>query len=120
MTPVKQPVAGYDDLKTKDVIASLKGHSQVELAAIDSYEQANQAREHVFHKLRWLRQDEPIPGYDALAPDELSAALEQADASALKRIRGYERKFGARREVLEQVDRLHRERRAPLASRDSG
>ena len=35
-----------------------------------------------------------------------------------ERVRGYERKFRARREVLD-VDLLHRERRAPLASRDA-
>jgi len=119
MSTVKEPVVGYDDLNTKDVVASLTSHSQVELAKIEDYEETNQAREGVFNKLRWLRQDEPLPGYDALSPDEIAAALDKADLAALKRVRGYERKFGARREVLEQVDRLHRERRIPLVSRDS-
>jgi hypothetical protein len=73
----------------------------------------------VFDKLRWLRQDEPLPGYDALTSGEVLAALEEADVAAIKRVRGYERKFRARREVLDEVDRLHRERRAPLVSRDS-
>jgi len=119
MTATKEPVPGYDDLKTKDVIASLKERTQVELASIDSYEQDNQAREGVFAKLRWLRQDEPIPGYDTFSSDEMSKALEAADLAALKRVRGYERKFRARREVLDEVDRFHRERRVPLVSRDS-
>ena len=119
MTPVSEPVPGYDDLKTRDVIKSLKTHSQADLTKIDAYERANQAREHVFHKLRWLRQDEPVPGYDEMTPDELTVALKKADAPALKRIRGYERTFAARREVLEEVERLHRERRTPLVSRDS-
>ena len=39
--------------------------------------------------------------------------------AAIKRVRGYERKFHARREVLNEVDRLHQKRRAPIASRDS-
>ena len=119
MTNVKEPVAGYDSLKTKEVIASLSDHSQVELAKIESYERAHQDRVSVFDKLRWLRHDEPLPGYDALSSREVLAALDKADVSTLKRVRGYERKFRARREVLEEVDRLHRERRAPLASRDS-
>jgi hypothetical protein len=34
-------------------------------------------------------------------------------------VRGYERKFGARREVLDEVTRLHQERRVPLVSRDA-
>ena len=114
-----EPVSGYDKLKTKEVIASLSSRSQVELAEIESYEHTHQDRVSVFDKLRWLRQDEPLPGYDAFSSDELLAALDKADIAAIKRVRGYERKFRARREVLEEVDRLHRERRAPLASRDS-
>jgi hypothetical protein len=115
---IKEPVAGYDSLKEKEVIASLSKRSQVELADIQTYEHTHQNRVSVFDKLRWLRQDEPIPGYDAMSSDEVVAALEKADLAGLKRVRGYERKFRARREVLEEVDRLHRERRVPLVSRD--
>ena len=114
-----EPVSGYDSLKTKEVIASLSSHSQVELAEIERYERTHQDRPNVFDKLRWLRQDEPLPGYDALSSDEVLAALEAADVDAIKRVRGYERKFRARREVLEDVDRLHRERRPPRVSRDA-
>jgi hypothetical protein len=117
--PVNEPVAGYDSLKTQQVVASLSSRSQVELAGIESYERAHQNRLRVLDKLRWLRQDEPLPGYDALSSDELLAALDKADLAAIKRVRGYERKFHARREVLDEVDRLHRERRVPLVSRDS-
>ena len=120
MTTVKEPVAGYADLKPNEVVASLSSRSQVELAKIDSYEQAHEGRVAVFNKLRWLRQDEPIPRYDALSTEEIVAALNKADISAIKRVRGYERKFGSRREVLEEVDRLHQELRTPLVSRDSG
>lgn len=119
MTTVEEPVTGYEKLKTKEVIASLSGHSQVELTKIESYERTHQDRASVFDKLRWLRQVEPFPGYDALNVDEVMAALDDADLSTLKRVRGYERKFGARRDVLDEVDRLHRERRVPLVSRDS-
>ena len=116
---VNEPVPGYDSLKTKQVIASLSDRSQVELAEIESYEHTHQDRVSVFDKLRWLRQDEPLPGYDSLSSEEVVAALEGADLAALKRVRGYERKFHARREVLDEVDRLHRERRVPLVSRDA-
>jgi len=114
-----EPVPGYDRLKTKELIASLSNRSQVELAEIETYERTHEDRVSVFDKLRWLRQDEPLPGYDALSSDKVVVALEGADIEAIKRVRGYERKFRARREILEEVDRLHRERRAPLASRDS-
>ncbi len=101
------------------MVTSLSGRSQVELAEIESYEHTHQDRVSVFDKLRWLRQDEPLPGYHALSSDEVLAALDEADIAAIKRVRGYERKFHARREVLHEVDRLHRDPRAPLASRDS-
>ena len=120
MTTVKEPVAGYDKLSTKDLIASLSGHSQVELAKIEAHERENENRVPVFDKLRWLRQKEPLPGYDALSVDEVVAALQKADLAVLKRVRGYERKFNARKDVLMEVDRLHQERRVPLVSRDSG
>jgi hypothetical protein len=59
-----------------------------------------------------------MPGYDALSVDEVAAALEDADVSTIKRVRGYERKFRARRAVLDEVTRLHQDRRGPLTSRD--
>jgi hypothetical protein len=114
-----EPFAGYDKLKAKEVVASLSSHSQVELAKIDSYEHSHQERRVVFDKLRWMRQDEPLPGYDALSLEEIAAALDKADVSTIKRIRGYERKFRARRGVLDEVTRLHTERRVPLVSRDA-
>jgi hypothetical protein len=119
MTSVKEPIADYDSLSTKDLIASLSSRSQVELTEIEAHERENQNRVPVFDKLRWLRQDEPIPGYDALDVDGVVAALDKADLATLKRVRGYERKFGARKDVLKEVDRLHQERRVPLVSRDA-
>jgi hypothetical protein len=116
---VNEPVSGYDSLKTKEVIASLSSRSQVELAEIESYEHTHQNRLSVFDKLRWLRQVEPLAGYDSLSSGEVLAALGGADLAGLKRVRGYERKFHARREILDEVDRLHRERRVPLVSRDA-
>jgi hypothetical protein len=114
-----EPVSGYDGLKTKEVVASLSSHSQVELAEIEGYERAHENRRVVFDKLRWLRQDEPLPGYDALSSEQVVAALEKADLATIKRVRGYERKFAARRVVLDEVTRLHGERRLPLVSRDA-
>ena len=114
-----EPFAGYDKLKTKELLAALSSHSQVELAEVASYEHAHEDRHVVFDKLRWLRQDEPLPGYDAMSADEVAAALQKADLLEIKRVRGYERKFHARRGVLDEVDRLYQERRVPLVSRDS-
>jgi hypothetical protein len=115
---MNEPFAGYDKLKDKEVVASLSDHSQVELAEVESYERSHQDRHVVFDKLRWMRQDEPLPGYDALDVDGVIAALDKADVDTIKRVRGYERKFGTRRDVLDEVARLHRERRAPHVSRN--
>jgi hypothetical protein len=114
-----EPVSGYNGLKTKEVVASLASHSQVELGEIERYERDHENRRVVFDKLRWLRQDEPLPGYDAFSSEEVVAALEKAELATIKRVRGYERKFAARRVVLDEVTRLHGERRIPLVSRDS-
>lgn len=119
MTAVEEPVAGYDKLKTKEIVASLSSRTQVELAKIDSYEGEHEAREKVLDKLRWMRQSEPLPGYDKLDVDQVVAALGSVDLATLKRVRSYERKFGGRRDVLEEVARLHGEQRVPLVSRDS-
>ena len=119
MTTLKEPVAGYGKLKTNEVVASLSSHSQVELAKIESYERHHDERVPVIDKLRFMRQDEPLPGYDALSIDQVVAALDSANVATLKQVRGYERKFGARKDVLDEVARLHAERQVPLASRDS-
>lgn len=123
----KEPVAGhdglntkdYDGLNTKEVVASLPKRPQVELTEIESHERSHEDRTAVFNKLRYLRQKEPFKGYDALSTDKVLAALKTADLAMIKRVRGYERKFGARREVLEEVTRMHGELRVPLVSRDA-
>lgn len=106
------PFAGYERLHAKEVAASLSEHSQTELAVVESYERANQNRQPVLDKLRFMRQPEPLPGYDDLSPAEIVALLGEADLSTIKRIRGYERKFGNRREVMDEVVRAHGRRRA--------
>jgi hypothetical protein len=44
------------------------------MAVVETYERAHGQRVPVLRKLRYLRCDEPA-GYDALSPDEVSAAL---------------------------------------------
>jgi hypothetical protein len=106
------PFAGYDRLDDRQVIDGLSGHSQVELEAVESYERSHQGREAVLNKLRYMRGREPLPGYDALSVEEILAALREADLATIKKVRGYERKFGNRSQVSEEVSRVHRARRA--------
>jgi hypothetical protein len=106
------PFAGYDRLDHRQVVRGLRDHSQIELDAVESYERSHKDREPVLDKLRYMRGREPLPGYDALSVKEILTALEEADLATIKKVRGYERKFGNRRDVLEEVVRVHHRRQA--------
>ena len=105
------PFAGFDRLNDRQVMDGLSDHSQVELEAADSYERSHKNRLPVLDKLRYMRGREPLPGYDALSVEEIVAALKEADQTTIKKVRGYERKFANRPDVLEEVVRLHHHRR---------
>lgn len=66
----------------------------------------------MLNKLRYMRGSEPFEGYDALSTEEILASLRNADLATIKGVRGYERKFANRPRVLDEVARVHRERRA--------
>jgi hypothetical protein len=105
-------IAGYGRLADKEVIARLPRLSQEELTAVETYERAHDDRPVVLHKLRYLRGDEPVPGYDDLAPEDVPAALAGADLVTLDLVRSYEQRLRGRERVLGDVERLRRERRA--------
>jgi hypothetical protein len=105
------PFAGYDRLDARRVNEGLSDHSQVELGNVESYERSHKGREAVLNKLRYLRGSEPFPGYDAMSIEEILAALTEADMATIKKVRGYERKFANRSRVLDEVVRVHRQRR---------
>jgi hypothetical protein len=106
------PFAGYDRLGDRQVIDGLCDHSQVELEAVDTYERSHKDRKPVLDKLRYMRGREPLPGYDAFSVEEIVTALEEADLATIKKVRGYERKFANRSQVLEAVVRTHHRRQA--------
>ena len=105
-------IAGYARLGDKDVIARLPRLTQKELTAVDTYERAHGDRPVVLHKLRYLRGDEPVAGYDDLAPEDVPAALADADLVPLDLVRSYEQRLRARDRVLGDVEHLRQERRA--------
>jgi hypothetical protein len=110
------PIPGYDRITDKHVVAELSNHSQAELGAIETYERSHKDRPAVFNKLRYLRGQEPLHGYDALGVKEILAGLEGADTGTLQRTRVYERKFQRRPDVLEQIATTLREQR-PASTR---
>jgi hypothetical protein len=107
----RQPIAGYDRLKTDRVTEDLHRHSQTELASIEDYERSHQDRQEVLDKLRYLRGNEPLPEYDALDAKEISTALEGADLETLTLVREYEMKFHHREDVLDELARIRRQRK---------
>lgn len=109
---VPLPFAGYDRLDDRQVMEGLSDHSQIELEAVESFERSHKNRVPVLDKLRYMRGSEPLPGYDALSVEEILTALEDADMATIKKVRGYERKFANRPDVLEEVVRVHHRRLA--------
>jgi len=103
------PFSGYERLDVRQVINSLSDHSQAELEGVESYERSHESRKPVLDKLHYMRGSEPLPGYDALTRAEVVTALGKADPVTIKKVRGYERKFANRTDVMEEVVRaLHR------------
>jgi len=98
-----QPIPGYDRFSDRDLIAELSKHSQAELTVVDTYERSHKGRQAVFHKLRYLRGQEPLNGYDGLSTEAIVSGLEGANVETLHRTRVYERKFRRRPNVLEEV-----------------
>ena len=100
------PLPRYDKLDESQIRARLEGLTQADLAAIETYERAHLDRREVLDKLRYLRMSEPLPGYDGLAPAQISEALAGADAQTVKAVRDYERKFAHRPEVMDEAARV--------------
>jgi len=100
------PISGYDRLKAKEVAEQLSQLSQIELAAVEAYERAHEARPVVLDKLRYMRGSEPLPGYDALTSEQIATALVGADAETVKAVRDYEHKFQHRQSVLDEAARV--------------
>jgi len=99
------PIPGYDELDGKQVNERLSQLTQVELAAVETYERAHEDRPVVLDKLRYMQGTEPLPGYDALTPEQIAEALAGADAETVRAVRDYERKFRHRQSVMEAAAR---------------
>ena len=100
------PIDGYDQLSDKEVADRLSQLSQVELAEVETYERAHGNRTAVLDKLRYMRDTEPLPGYDTLTTEQIAEALADADAETVKAVRDYERKFQHRQSVLGEAARV--------------
>lgn len=100
------PIPGYDDLDHREVGLKMPELSQVELAAVESYERSHESRPEVLAKLRYMLTTEPLSDYDTLSTEQVAEGLANADAKTVKAVRSYERKFADRREVLDEAKRV--------------
>ena len=96
-------IPGYAKLNERQAIAALGPLNQAELTAIERFERTHRGRVPVLDKLRYLREPEPLPDYDALEPSAIGAALAGGDADRVNAVRDYERKHQNRPTVNTEV-----------------
>ena len=104
--PDSFPIDRYDRLDAKTISLKLSSLSQEQLAVVEERERAHENRAPVLDKLRYLREDEPLEGYDRLDSGAVKQALGGSDAATIRSVRDYERKFAHRPEVLAETARL--------------
>ena len=110
----------YAKLNERQAVAELARLNQAELTAIDQFERAHRDREGVLNKLRYLREQEPLPGYDTLEAGAVAEALAGADTDTVKAVREYERKHQNRPTVIAEIARsIHLSRDRADASADA-
>jgi hypothetical protein len=106
MTVDEQPIAGFDQLDDIEVSAKLSDLSQVELKAVEEYERSHSQRQVVLDKLRYMRTNEPLPGYDGLSPEQIADVLGDSNSETVRNVRDYERKFRRRGQVMDETARV--------------
>ena len=98
-------IASYDSLSADEVQGKLAELSQIDLAKVNAYERKNQNRSTITSRIDSLQGDEPWPGYDELAVEEVRAVLSEGDDTRIKDVRSYERKHKNRAGVLQATER---------------
>ena len=98
-------IARYDSLSADEVQDKLAELSQIDLAKVNAYERKHQNRSTVTSRIDSLQGDEPWPGYDELAVEEVRAVLSEGDDTRNKAVRSYERKHKNRAGVLQATER---------------
>ena len=115
-----EPFPGYDRTDELELIDGLHLHTQTELEAVEAYERSHRSRTRVLNKVHYLRQSEPIEGYDDFTIEEIAAALDAADLQTIKNIRAYERKFHNRPAVQRIVEEARRREDDRLRAHSGG
>lgn len=100
------PIASYNSLTASEVLSELRGLTQTDLAKVYKYEKANENRSTILDAIDSKLQLLPIPTYDALTVDEITARLDGMSESDLKTLRRYEADTKNRTTVIEKIDAL--------------
>jgi ferritin-like metal-binding protein YciE len=98
-------ISNYHSLSADEIQDKLAELSQIELAKVNAYERKNQNRSTITSRIDSLQGDEPWPGYDELAVEEVRAVLSEGDDTRVKAARSYERKHKNRAGVLQATER---------------
>lgn len=99
-------IPSYNSLTAGEIVSSLKGLTQTELAKVYKYESANEARSTILDAVSGKLVELPIPTYDALTVDEITSRLEGLSQSELKTIRRYETDTKQRQTILDKLETL--------------
>ncbi|WP_328773848.1 hypothetical protein [Streptomyces sp. NBC_00286] len=94
------PIAGYGRLGLDEINKRLRPLSQSELTVIEGYERAHANRDAVLDAIEQLRGSEPWPGYDAMAPSDIMAELQNVSLSVARKVAEYEQHHRRREPVI--------------------
>jgi hypothetical protein len=100
------PIPRYDRLSEREIKGQLHELSQVQLAAVENYERAHADRAVVLDRLRYMRSNEPLIGYDSMSEGQILETLPGADGQTLRAVRDYERKFRRHPTVSAEIARV--------------
>lgn len=104
--PDRSHKEGWEHLSEKELIERLPQLSQAQLTEVERVEREHDSRKAVLAKLRWLRQAEPMEGYDQMSTSEVKQGLAGADSETVRNVRDYERTFQGRRAVTDETARV--------------
>ena len=99
-------IPSYNSLTAGEIVASLKGLTQTELAKVYKYESSKEARSTILEAVNGKLIELPIPTYDALTVDEVTSRLEGLSQSELKTLRRYESETKQRQTILDRIEAL--------------
>lgn len=101
---LEAPIANYDSMTAKEVIAQLDGMTNAQLREVKVYEVANQNRVTVVREVNAKMVELPIANYDELTVAEVEPMLATLSAEELETVKAYETNHENRVTLLREID----------------